>query len=241
MWIVRLSAMDIFTIHNEARERKGFLHSVFGTRKEPMRISELSQSSGVSVPSIKFYLREGILHRGELTSPNQARYDESHLNRLRLVSALTEVGGLSVATTRDVLKVIDGDQPDLDALMGFTLKTVDPGSGGSEPTEADLAEVDALAERHGWYVHPGSRLRVELARVIAAFHSSGFEPGQDWIDGYARAAGETARLDHDHVENFTELDEVLKTVVVGTVLGERFLAALRRLAQGSEAHRRHGS
>lgn len=206
-----------------------------------MRISELSQSSGVSVPSIKFYLREGLLHRGELTSPNQARYDESHLNRLRLVSALTEVGGLSVAATRDLLTVIDGDAPNLDDLMGVALRAVHPITGDIEPTEAELAEVDALTERHDWYVHPDSPLREELARVLSALHHAGVDPDQEWIDGYARAADDVAHRDHDHVENFTDLDQVLKTVVVGTVLGERFLATLRRVAQASEAHRRYGT
>ncbi|GAA1456624.1 MerR family transcriptional regulator [Nocardiopsis exhalans] len=205
-----------------------------------MRISELSQRSGVPVPSIKFYLREGLLHRGELTSPNQARYDESHLNRLRLVSALTEVGGLSVAGARDVLQAIDSDEPNLDDLMGVTLKAVQPFTGAPEPTEAELAEADALTERHNWYVHPDSPLRAELARVLSALHSTGLAPDWEWIDDYARAADAVAHRDHDYVGNFTELDEILKTVVVGTVLGERLLATLRRVAQASEAHRRYG-
>ncbi|WP_017584002.1 MerR family transcriptional regulator [Nocardiopsis valliformis] len=205
-----------------------------------MRISELSQRSGVPVPSIKFYLREGLLHRGELTSPNQARYDESHLNRLRLVSALTEVGGLSVAGTRDVLQAIDSDEANLNGLMDITLRAVHPITGDPEPTEAALAEVDALAERHGWYVHPGSPLREELARVLSALHSAGLVPDQEWIDGYARAADDVAHRDHYYIGNLAELDEILKTVLVGTVLGERFLAALRRMAQASEAHRRYG-
>ena len=47
-----------------------------------MRIAELSRRSGVSVPTIKYYLREGLLAAGERTGPNQARYDEAHLRRL---------------------------------------------------------------------------------------------------------------------------------------------------------------
>jgi DNA-binding transcriptional MerR regulator len=62
-----------------------------------MRISELSQASGVPVATIKYYLREGLLHEGQLTSATQAQYDQSHLARLRLVRALLGAGGLSVA------------------------------------------------------------------------------------------------------------------------------------------------
>lgn len=208
-----------------------------------MRISELSERSGVSVASIKYYLREGLLHRGERTSPNQARYDESHLNRLHLIGALTEVGGMSVAATRELLAVIDGDhRPELQDLMGLTLKRIDAESGQRpDVEEADLAEADALTRRHGWHVHPGSPLREELARVMTALHRSGFDLDRNWLDGYAEAAEQAARSDHDLVSGTDDLDEILKTVVVGTVLGERLLATLRRLAQASEAHHRHGS
>ena len=40
-----------------------------------MRISELSARSGVSVATIKYYLRERVLPEGERTSATQATYD----------------------------------------------------------------------------------------------------------------------------------------------------------------------
>ena len=44
-----------------------------------VRIAELSSRSGTSIPSIKFYLREGLLPSGEATGATRARYDESHV------------------------------------------------------------------------------------------------------------------------------------------------------------------
>ncbi|HOZ59840.1 MAG TPA: MerR family transcriptional regulator, partial [Nakamurella multipartita] len=41
----------------------------------PVRISELSRASGVPTATIKYYLREKLLHEGVLTSATQARYD----------------------------------------------------------------------------------------------------------------------------------------------------------------------
>ena len=38
-----------------------------------MRISELSTASGVPVPTLKFYLREGLLPPGDAIAVNQAR------------------------------------------------------------------------------------------------------------------------------------------------------------------------
>jgi MerR-like DNA binding protein len=56
-------------------------------------------TGGVPVPTIKYCLREGLPRPGELTSPDQAQYDESHLRKLRLMRALAEVGGLSIAAS----------------------------------------------------------------------------------------------------------------------------------------------
>lgn len=64
----------------------------------------LSAESGVPVGTIKFYLREQLLPPGERTSPNQARYTEAHVRRLKLVRALIETGGCSVAEVRRVVE-----------------------------------------------------------------------------------------------------------------------------------------
>ena len=50
-----------------------------------MKISELSAQSAVSIASIKYYIREGVLAAGEPTAANQADYGEEHLDRLRLI------------------------------------------------------------------------------------------------------------------------------------------------------------
>ena len=68
-----------------------------------MRIAELSRRAGVPVPTVKYYLREGLLPPGRATAPTQAQYDETHEQRLRLVRALVEVAGLSLAAVRRVL------------------------------------------------------------------------------------------------------------------------------------------
>ncbi len=49
-----------------------------------MQVSQLSTASGVSVATIKYYLREGLLHPGPKLTERLAEYDESHLRRLGL-------------------------------------------------------------------------------------------------------------------------------------------------------------
>src|SRR5690606_28312227 len=72
-----------------------------------MKISELSRTTGTPIPTIKYYIREGLLARGTPTATNQADYDESHVQRLRLIRVLREVADLSVATLTQVVAALD--------------------------------------------------------------------------------------------------------------------------------------
>ena len=55
-----------------------------------MLLNELAEASGVSVASIKYYRREGILPPGERITTTRADYGQRHLERLRLVGVLRE-------------------------------------------------------------------------------------------------------------------------------------------------------
>jgi len=72
-----------------------------------MRMRELSQRSGVAVPTIKFYLREGLISPGEKSAPNAAAYQEAHLERLRLIALLRRTGRLGVSGVRRLLDSVD--------------------------------------------------------------------------------------------------------------------------------------
>jgi len=62
-----------------------------------MRISALATAAGLPLATVKYYLREGLLHPGVASSATQASYDEAHVRRLRLIRALTGPVGPSVA------------------------------------------------------------------------------------------------------------------------------------------------
>ncbi len=102
-----------------------------------MRISQLSAQTGVPVATIKFYLREKLLHDGVRTSPTQAQYDESHVARIRLIRALMGPGGLSVAAAYRVIKAIDEPPESVHQLIGVAANAV-PGPS----LEAALLALD---------------------------------------------------------------------------------------------------
>lgn len=195
-----------------------------------MRVSELSRASGVALPTIKYYLREGLLHRGETTSPNQARYDESHLRRLRLIRALLEIGALPVATVRDVLEAVDDPDLPVHAMLGRATHPLT--SAPVEETDADaVAEVDALVERLGWHVGEDAPSRRAVASVLARMRALGQDRFADLLDEYARVAEQLAEADLRPFASMTERDEVAEAALVGTVLGDALVSALRRMAQ----------
>src|SRR4051794_38438941 len=102
-----------------------------------MRISALSAATAVPVATIKYYLREGLLPPGAVTSPTQATYDADHVARLRLVRALVEVAGLSLAQVQDVLARLDDPPSSWHDLLGVAhaAATADPAGGAAGPDD----------------------------------------------------------------------------------------------------------
>ena len=200
-----------------------------------MRIAELSRRGGVPVATVKYYLREGLLPPGEATARNQADYAEEHLHRLRLVRALLEVGKLPLASVRDVLAAVDEESLPLHEVLGRAHHALGPrDAGGPEPEDVRRArnEVDGLLVALGWRVSQAAPGRRALADALVALRRLGRDVGPEAFEPYAKvaeslAAGELAHLD-GHEGSRADLVEA---VVVGTVVFEAALVALRRLAQ----------
>jgi DNA-binding transcriptional MerR regulator len=197
-----------------------------------VRISELSAASGIPLPTIKYYLREGLLSPGESTAVNQADYGRSHLQRLSLIRALLEVGGLSVATTKDILAAVDTPGLPLAAVFERAQKAVSQtGLYSGQGSDDARARVDALKHSRGWNVSEENPGGIAAANVIDAFRDLGYGNLLDLIDSYAAAALTVARADLDAVAKQPDVGAMAETVVAGTVLGDALFAALRRMAQ----------
>jgi DNA-binding transcriptional MerR regulator len=205
-----------------------------------MRIAELSRDSGVPVPTIKYYVREGLLQPGELTSPNQAQYQESHLRRLKLIRALAEVGGLSVAAIRDLLAATGSPATSLHDALGKAQYATTPRDGyqaSDASRRAAAQQADELIGRHSWQVRPDSPARELLTGVLAALRDLGQDDLLTLADAYAAPAEQIAAADVAVVRARQGLDSQLEGVIIGTVLGDTLLAALRRLAEENASAR----
>ncbi|MDP9027377.1 MAG: MerR family transcriptional regulator [Actinomycetota bacterium] len=199
-----------------------------------MRISALSAESGVTVASIKFYLREGLLFPGISTSATQSDYDDSHLARLRLIRALIDVGGLSVVAAGAVLAAIDDDAMPLVHAFGIAQHAVTASlTSNARPSAESLAEVAALKTERGWQTfeeNPGEPI---VARVIDAFRAIARPDLVELMPTYAEAAELVARADLQSVlqVGIDGRTRMVETVVVGTALGDGLFTGLRRIAQ----------
>jgi DNA-binding transcriptional MerR regulator len=205
-----------------------------------MKIAELSRHSGVAVPTIKYYVREALVRPGELTSPNQARYDEEHLRRLRLIRALVEVGGLSIAETRDVLASIDSPGKTLHETLGKAQHAVTPSIGREVDDESwarASQQVEELVSRRGWRVTPESPAWQLLIHVLATLHALGQDDLVGLLDAYADAVEGLAEAEVGCVLNRPDVESMLEGVVIGVALGDVLIAALRRLAQADVSAR----
>ncbi|NAZ76386.1 MerR family transcriptional regulator [Kineococcus sp. T13] len=197
-----------------------------------MKVSEVAQRAGVPLSAVKYYQREGLLPAGARSAPNQVAYGEEHVRRVRLVRALLETGGLSVAATKDVIAALDAEA----APLARTFQVAQHAMGArrvqeSAPSGAARARVEALAAARGWCVTSDNPGFEAAARALDGLRSIGFDPPQEYLDAYAAAAGTAAAADLQALSGRGERDAVAELMVVGTVLGDPLFAGLRRLAQ----------
>lgn len=222
-----------------------------------MRLSQLSAAAGLSPTTVKWYLRIGLLPRGEATATNQAIYDDAHLHRLRLIRALVEVGGLRTEAVREVLAAIDDPHRPMNDVLSVARRAC--AHDDAEPSLRSTELTDSFLAHRGWDVDPTSPARRELAAVLSAVAALQPAIGDivtgpvvtgpvneedsviELLDPYADAVEPLAETEIANTRSDLPRDLLTERVVAGTVLMERALAALRKLAQEHYAARQFRS
>ncbi|MBV8347845.1 MAG: MerR family transcriptional regulator [Mycolicibacterium sp.] len=186
----------------------------------------------MSVPTVKYYIREGMLAPGDPAGPRRATYNDSHVQRIRLIQALTGPAGLSLSEVKAILQIIDEPTSSLiDPLAAATRVLAD--AAGAD-INADERSYPRAQQAVGWLGEP---YRAEpptaalLEKALQAVETAGFQldPNQFAVYGkhmLAIAASEIANMPSDPVE-------AVQYAVLGTVLFEPVLTAIRRLAHQS--------
>lgn len=194
-----------------------------------MRVSALAERTGVPVATIKYYLREGLLPPGVPTSRTQAVYDESHVERVRLVRALTGSAGLSLAAVHEVLAALDDPPSSRHGLLGAAQRALVADEAQQEPPAGAAARrrVDELVAARGWCDDPV--LTDRLAAQLDDAEKAGVPVSPEHLTVLAQAAEQVARGDLATVPEVPA--DAMRQVVAGTFLTDPVLLTLRRLAQ----------
>ena len=198
-----------------------------------MKIAELSRRAGVPIPTIKFYIREGMLPHGARTGRTQATYTDAHLERLALIGKLQQAG-LTLPVIAQAVQAMDSTTGDSPEFMAIAVGVLPVRDGGADLATRARAEVllRAAIERRGWDVAPGSAVWEAAVRACAGVLAVWPEAlSEQSVERYAAVAEELAAFELP--ERWTPTlspATALQYVVLGTVLFEPLILALRRLA-----------
>jgi DNA-binding transcriptional MerR regulator len=201
-----------------------------------MRISALAAAADLPVATVKFYLREGLLHPGVATSATQATYDEAHVRRLRLIRALMGPVGLSVQQARDILQLVDDPGDDLYATLGRAVSALPPTTDAPRDDDPDpFPRARAALEALGQVYDPRFAAVAQLESGLAATEAAGMPLSQDRLLEYGRRLRQIAAFDLERLP--AEPHAAVEYTVLGTALYEPVILALRRLAHQDVAAR----
>ena len=149
-----------------------------------LRMRELAEASGVPAPTIKHYLREGLLPEPVKTSRNMAYYPPEFVDRIKLIKRLQEERFLPLKAIKNVL---DEDPDRAEAMLALGDQILDRALAG-ERSRTSAAEVrkrygvpkevlDRLAELE--VLTPNSRgyspSDVTIIEAISRFRAGGYD------------------------------------------------------------------
>ncbi|WP_022885864.1 MerR family transcriptional regulator [Glaciibacter superstes] len=214
-----------------------------------MQISHLATESGVGIATIKFYLREGLLQQGDAVSATRADYGQAHLDRLRLIKALTGAAGLPVQRAGEVLAIIDHPDGSLFEMLGRAVAALPPyadaeiAADGAAADDAgaprDYPRARAALAELGQLYDPRYAAVAQLDQALAAAESVGMPASSERLAAYGVHLKAMAEID---LASVTEAEPAasVEYAVLGTALYDPVILALRRLAHQDLAARRLG-
>jgi DNA-binding transcriptional MerR regulator len=197
-----------------------------------VQLSDLSRETGLPIPTIKYYLREGLLEPG--AGSGRADYVDAHVRRLRLIRALAQVGDLPLGLIARVLQAIDDESLSMHDVLGvahYALAERKAMNAGSAELAEARADVDAFLDDLGWTIKPDAPDRDELASALVTLRCLGWKVDASVFMRYARAADKLAAWELRRNPGALDRDRAVENAVVGTVVFEAVLTALRRLAE----------
>ena len=203
-----------------------------------MQLKELSDRTGVSPASIKFYLREGLLPQGRSVHATRAEYSEHHVSRLELIQALRRVVGLNVAQIGSLLRMADDGVPRLELLAAVQRTVLGLDDVGTEHGDLRTPAGDAVLRFRNWPDVP-SDARNSLNAHLALMESLGVPVTDDLLNAYSQAVDSIAAVNISATTAPEDVNQLIMTAAVGMHLHGQLVLKLLALAHASHAIRRY--
>jgi DNA-binding transcriptional MerR regulator len=182
-----------------------------------LRMGELAEASGVPAPTIKHYLREGLLPEPVKTSRNMAYYPPEFVDRIKLIKQLQEERFMPL---RAIKSVLDEDPERARALVELEDRILDRALEG-ERTRTSATEV---RERYGV---PREVLdRLEKLEVLSP-NSRGYSPSDVKI---IEAISRFRAVGYDEEIGFTVYDTLRYKSALEDLVREEVRMVMDRLA-----------
>ena len=186
------------------------------------------------LPTIKFYIREGLLPAGQRTSRNQASYDAQHLERLVLIRTLQDAG-LRLEVIARALRAADNAKEHfvtaaIDALERPVAARPPDDSPEERAAEALLMKV---VRKRGWLVTPQDVCVRDAVNALITIdkHFIQDEARPEELEVYVDAVEQIAKLEiADVAKPKSSSEAALRYAILGTVLMEPLILSLRRMA-----------
>lgn len=206
-----------------------------------MKLSALALTTGVSTASIKYYIHAGILPAGKKKNATTAIYDDSHVQRLALVTWLRAELRTPLDSIASLTRAIDDESLPVIELMGICQRLAlnsndglsSPRSSTDDPTCHDFDDdVHAALDELGWPdISPTARRSV--AEALADLSGAGYPVGVDTIMLHARALTQIVKENTEPIMAGRSRDEICLQVIRGVTLHNRLLIATSALVHAS--------
>lgn len=204
-----------------------------------MRLAQLSEVSGTSPASIKFYLRAGLLQPGTPINPTRADYTEEHVRRLRLIRGLRSTVGMGLEDIRRILDASTGVEDSAPRRLAL-LATVQSVVLRLDGAAAASAAGDALVRAMAW-PDEDSEARSAVDHHLAVMDAAGVGVRPDVLEAYGRAADTIAGAQLAATELQDTVEDFILTAAVGMHLHNQLVLKVVALAQASHSIRRYGA
>jgi len=185
--------------------------------KDLLRMGELAEASGVPAPTIKHYLREGLLPEPVKTSRNMAYYPPEFVDRIKLIKQLQEERFMPLRAIRSLL---DEGPERVRALLEVEDRIFERALAG-ERTRTSAAEV---RERYG--VPKDVLDRLEELEIVSS-NSRGYSPSDVKI---IEAISRFRAGGYDEEIGFTVYDTVRYKTALEALVKEEVGMVMDRLA-----------